>query len=43
MDVCTYYAIEHITAMSSICTASMGSNKDEGWKYDGLILHFTQT
>lgn len=43
MEVCTYYFIEHITAMSSICTAGMGSHEEEGWKYDGIILCFTQT
>lgn len=43
MDVCIYYFIERIRAMSSICTAGMGFHEEEGWKYDGIILCFTQT
>lgn len=41
MDVCTHYFIEHIMAMSSICTAGTGSHEEEGWKYDCLTLCFT--
>lgn len=38
MDICTYYFMEHIIMISSICTAGMVSQEEVSWKYEGLIL-----